>query len=103
MSGYKKRFTLCVSKGVSIPATLIKGDTPGGFMAVSAGVHSREYVGIRAVTRMASSLTPGQIKGTVLFLHCVNYEGFIKRTPDTMTDGLNLNSVFPGEGMAAPR
>ena len=97
MSGYKKRFTLCVSKGVSIPATLIKGDTPGGFMAVSAGVHSREYVGIRAGTRMASSLTPGQIKGTVLFLHCVNYEGFIKRTPDTMADGLNLNSVFPGE------
>lgn len=88
---------------IAIPATLICGRLPGKTITISAGVHSREYIGIEALIRLAQELTPEAMRGTILLLHCCNYEGFLSRSPDIMPqDGKNLNRAFPGAEDGTP-
>lgn len=88
---------------IAIPATLICGRLPGKTITISAGVHSREYIGIEALIRLAQELTPEAVRGTILLLHCCNYEGFLSRSPDIMPqDGKNLNRAFPGAEDGTP-
>lgn len=96
--GKKSRTWLSVyDTGLVIPATIIQGAKPGGALALSAGVHSREYVGIQALTELAELLSAQDISGTVTILHACNYEGFVQRSADVFAqDGKNLNRVFPG-------
>lgn len=87
---------------LAIPATLIDGDREGAVCVISAGVHSREYVGMLSAMELAKKLEPEKTAGRVLILHCCNYSGFIARSPDTVPeDGMNLNRVFPGDGAAS--
>ena len=82
---------------MTIPATLICGRETGKTITVSAGVHSREYIGIEALIRLAQELTPENVQGTILLLHCCNYDGFLSRSADVVPhDGKNLNREFPG-------
>ena len=94
----KKKILLHVPKtGMTIPATLICGRETGKTITVSAGVHSREYIGIEALIRLAQELTPENVQGTILLLHCCNYDGFLSRSADVVPhDGKNLNREFPG-------
>ena len=96
----KKHITFPVpGTDMSIPATIICGSVPGKTITISAGVHSREYIGIEAVIRLAQELVPEMVQGTVLLLHCCNYAGFISRSSDVVPfDGKNLNRAFPGDG-----
>lgn len=67
-------------------------------ITISAGVHSREYVGMEAVNRLAKELDPKQIHGQIRLIHAINYNGLIKRSADVFPeDGKNLNRVFPGD------
>lgn len=80
-----------------IPVTRIQGIRAGETITLSAGVHSREYIGIQALSVLAEQLKPEQISGTILILHCCNYEGFIRRSADVFpADHKNLNRCFPG-------
>ncbi len=90
--------------GLTIPATILHGRRPGKKITLAAGVHSREYIGIQALTELANELQPEALTGTVVILHCCNYEGFFCRSSDVFPqDGKNLNRVFPGraDGTAA--
>ena len=88
---------------ITIPATLIYGRKTGKAITVSAGVHSREYIGIETLIRLAQELTPEMVQGTILLLHCCNYKGFLSRSSDVMPqDGKNLNRVFPGAADGTP-
>ena len=79
------------------------GRLPGKTITISAGVHSREYIGIEALIRLAQELTPEMVRGTILLLHCCNYKGFLSRSPDIMPqDGKNLNRSFPGAEDGTP-
>lgn len=100
----KKQLTYHVpDTDIEIPATLICGKLPGKTITISAGVHSREYIGIGALIRLAQELTPEKMRGTILLLHCCNYEGFLSRSPDVMPqDGRNLNRSFPGAADGTP-
>ncbi len=97
-SGVKERIDLKIyDTGLIIPATVIRGREKGGQITFSAGVHSREYIGIDALRRLADELDPSKINGTVVILHCINYDGFISRSADVFPqDGKNLNREFPG-------
>lgn len=96
--GTKSRICMKIyDTGLVIPATVIHGDRIGGQITLTAGIHSREYIGIQALTRLAGELQPREIAGTVVILHCCNYDGFLRRSPDVFPqDGKNLNRVFPG-------
>ncbi|MBS1407631.1 MAG: succinylglutamate desuccinylase, partial [Oscillospiraceae bacterium] len=72
-------------------------------ITISAGVHSREYIGIETLILLGQELTPEMMRGTILLLHCCNYEGFLSRSSDVMPqDGKNLNRVFPGAADGTP-
>ena len=94
----KKQYVFNVPKtGMTIPATLICGGELGQTITISAGVHSREYIGVETLIRLAQELTPDTVRGTILLLHCCNYDGFISRSADVVPhDGKNLNREFPG-------
>ena len=82
---------------LSYPETVIYGARTGKYVTVSAGVHSREYIGIEAVKRLALELAPEQICGELHLIHALNYSGLISRSPDVCPeDGENLNRAFPG-------
>lgn len=100
----KERVTYAVpGTTLTIPATVITGRQPGRTLTISAGVHSREYVGVQALTELAALLAPENICGRVILLHSCNYEGLIKRSPDTVpADGGNLNQAFPGDANGSP-
>ena len=100
----KKQVTYRVpDTDIAIPATLICGQEQGETITISAGVHSREYIGIEALIRLGQELTPEMMRGTILLLHCCNYKGFLSRSSDIMPqDGKNLNRVFPGAADGTP-
>lgn len=93
----ERRFTEVPGTTLRFPETIIYGDPAGMRITVSAGVHSREYVGIRAITKLAQSLDADRICGTLRLVHAFNYDGFICRSSDVFpADGRNLNREFPG-------
>lgn len=94
----KRRFLASdAGTGISLPVTLICGSGEGETIILSAGVHSREYIGIQALTELAREISPENVRGRVIILHCCNYEGLIRRSADVMPqDGVNLNRAFPG-------
>ena len=100
----KKQVTYNVpDTDITIPATLLCGIKTGKSITVSAGVHSREYIGIETLIRLAQELTPEMVRGTILLLHCCNYKGFLSRSSDVMPqDRKNLNRVFPGASDGTP-
>ena len=79
-----------------LPVTELTGAKEGETITLSAGVHSREYAGVQALTELAQELDPRQVRGTIRLLHCCNYEGFLRRSADVVPqDGKNLNREFP--------
>ena len=99
MNGKKiQRFVSVPQTDVTYPETVIIGAREGKTVTISAGVHSREYVGMEAVNRLASELEPEQICGRLRLIHAVNYNGLIRRSSDVCPeDGKNLNRAFPGD------
>lgn len=82
---------------LEIPICELSGRKPGPHLTLTAGVHSREYVGMEALLRLAGSLSAEQLSGKLTILPICNYDGLICRSADVMpADGLNLNRVFPG-------
>lgn len=99
----KRHFVDVPATGLSYPETVIYGASPGKHVTVSAGVHSREYVGIEAVRRLAESINPADICGELHLIHAFNYDGFIRRSCDVFpADGKNLNREFPGKADGSP-
>ena len=96
--GTKRQLEICPNvEGYRIPATFIAGARPGKSLLITAGTHSCEYPAIPAVIRLAREIDPGEIRGNVLIVHCVNTSGFRLRTDAFVPeDGGNLNRDFPG-------
>ena len=66
----------------AIPLTVIDGSSEGKSVLISAGVHSRECVGIEASRRLAQRLDPEKICGQVVIAHSCNYTGFVSHSDD---------------------
>ncbi len=83
---------------VRMPVTVVRGADEGPVVLVTGGVHGGEYPGIEAAIRLARSLEPEQVRGTVVAVHPVSLPAFHARqqylVPD---DGKNLNRQFPGK------
>ncbi len=72
-------------------------------MAVTSGIHGGEYAGIPALRRVATSLEPSEVTGTLVSVLVANTAAFFARSVYyTPPDGLNLNRVFPGDPLGSP-
>jgi predicted deacylase len=81
-----------------IPVTVINGAARGPALAVIAGNHGYEYPPILAAQRLASAISPQNLKGRVVIVHVANMPSFLKRTIYySPIDGKNLNRVYPGK------
>lgn len=94
----RTEYTLEVEPGKTISVIVIKGANPGKTLAVSAGVHGCEYVGIQTAKHLASIIQPETISGTLVLLPLLNIEGFLRGCRQVMPeDGKDLNRAFPGD------
>ncbi|MDO4321464.1 MAG: M14 family metallopeptidase [Lachnospiraceae bacterium] len=101
--GEKKQAILDTGiEGYRLPATMICGKEEGKTVVVTACIHGDEYPGTAAVIRLARKLEAQEVKGNLLFIHCVNMGGFWGRSRVLPEDGFNLNSDYPGKAEGTP-
>lgn len=94
---YEETILAVPGTALTLPAFHFRGEAGGPRLLLTAGVHSREYIGMEALLRLAADLRQMPLWGEVLILPLMNYNGLIQRSPDIFPeDGLNLNRVFPG-------
>ncbi len=89
-----------------MPAAVIRGRRPGPTLAITAGIHAAEYVGIASAVRLAREADPEVLRGTLIVVLMVNTPGFYERSMYTNPrDGKNINRTFPGDpaGSASQR
>jgi len=80
-----------------MPITVITGAQTGPTLLVLAGIHGSEYSPIIATQRLAPSIDPKTISGSVIFVHIANMPAYLGRTIYiSPVDNKNLNRVFPG-------
>src|SRR5947209_4036305 len=75
---------------VAVPVIAINGAHDGPRVAVTAGVHGAEYVGIEAARRLGTELDPAEVRGSVLVVPIVNTTSFHRRA--IYTSGLDDNN-----------
>lgn len=100
-SGEKKQGILeAVNCDAGMPVTLIHGIAPGQTVAITAGIHGGEYVGIAAAVQLAQELDPKSVSGKIAIVHVADAEAFYFRAQYyDPRDGKNLNRVFPGRAL----
>jgi predicted deacylase len=82
---------------VRMPYIVANGIRPGVVLTVLSGIHAVECAPVEAVLRLARSVEPMEISGTLVLVPIVNTEGFHARKPyGNQLDHLNQNKVFPG-------
>ncbi|GAB5551782.1 MAG: hypothetical protein Sapg2KO_13730 [Saprospiraceae bacterium] len=85
---------------VKMPTTVIVGTKPGKNILITGGVHGGEYPCIETAIRLAKSLEPEEVQGTLVIIHPVNTPAFAARLQYYGPyDGKNLNRVFPGKAL----
>lgn len=96
--GERKRVQIPVPDAQPIEAILFCGAQAGKTLAVTAGVHGCEYVGIEAVRRLSQTLDLAKLHGNVICVPLVNTQGFFQGVKQIVPeDNKNLNRAFPGD------
>jgi hypothetical protein len=87
---------------VKMPYIVINGAKDGKTLTILGGVHAVECAPVEAIYRLADSIDPAEVSGTVILVPIVNTEGFHARKPyHNILDHLNQNRVFPGDADAS--
>jgi len=82
---------------IRVPVVVINGAADGPVFAVTAGVHGAEYPGIEAAIRLTRTISPADVKGTVIIVPIVTLPSFQRRAVYVNPlDGVNPNRTFPG-------
>lgn len=88
---------------LEMPLTLINGVADGPLVAVTAGLHGTEYVGIATALDLIKSITPQNVSGGVVIVPIVNVPGYEWRAKctcpieDDYSGTQNINRLFPGK------
>ena len=80
-----------------IPMILIEGARPGPTLLLEACTHGDEQEGALAALRIAAEYgESGDFAGTLAIIPALNAEAFSQFSRSSITDGNNLNRVYPG-------
>jgi uncharacterized protein len=80
---------------VSLPVRVVHGRDPGPIVWVSAAIHGDEVTGVEVIRRLLATLSPKQLRGTVVAVPVVNVLGFMAGDR-YLPDRRDLNRSFPG-------
>ncbi len=78
------------------PLIVINGERPGPVMCFTSAVHGDELNGIEISRRVLEKLTTQALRGTVVSMPIVNFEGFL-RLDRHIGSRWDLNRFFPGD------
>lgn len=87
---------------VALDVFVCRGRRPGPTALVVGGIHGDEYEGPAAVWRLAASLRPDDVAGTVILIPVASPPAWEAGTRVTPPDGVNLARVFPGSADGSP-
>lgn len=94
----KQSFVIRVSDELSIQGIQICGEKEGKTLALTAGVHGCEYVGIQAIKELMQEIDPQELCGNLILIPLINEAGFYAGAKQIVPqDGQNLNRCFPGD------
>jgi predicted deacylase len=82
---------------VDLLVGVINGIEKGPVVSITGGLYSTIYPGVDACIRLFNELDPIKLKGTVLVVPVVEITGFQKVMDKSPIDGLNPNTLFPGD------
>lgn len=88
---------------LDMPLTLINGAHDGPLIAITAGIHGTEYVGIAAALDLIRSIDPQDVSGGLVIVPVVDIPGFEWRSKctcpieDDYIGTQNINRLFPGK------
>ena len=84
-----------------VPVVVIKGAQPGPRLLLSAGIHGDELNGIAVLHRLAATVDPAKLAGTLTLVPGLNPPGLLQSTrqwtPDWSRSAPNLNRELPGK------
>lgn len=84
-----------------VPVVVVKGAQAGPRLMLTAGIHGDELSGIAVLHRLAASIEPAQLAGTVTLVPGLNPPGLMQSsrgfTPDWTRSAANLNREMPGK------
>lgn len=84
-----------------VPVVVVKGAQPGPRLMLTAGIHGDELNGIAVLHRLAATIDPAQMAGTVTMVPGLNPPGLMQSsrqwTPDWSRGAPNLNREMPGK------
>ena len=87
-----------VDAATNIPVIVINGANPGPKVALVAGSHGTEYASIIALEKLARSVQPAELSGTLIIVPLINLGSFTQKVPHVNpTDGKNMNRMYPGK------
>jgi uncharacterized protein len=81
---------------VYAPVAIAHGRRSGPVVYIGAGTHGDELNGIECARRLAVSIDPQAVRGTVVIVPIHNVLSFLAKRRETPWDGLNVNRSFPG-------
>src|SRR6202167_3393414 len=86
-----------VDAPTNIPVIVIQGAKAGPKLALVAGAHGTEYASIIALEKLAQSVSPVALSGTVIIVPLINLASFNQKVPHVNpVDGKNMNRMYPG-------
>ncbi|WP_171654369.1 succinylglutamate desuccinylase/aspartoacylase family protein [Paenibacillus foliorum] len=88
-----------------LPVLEISGSEEGPALLILAGVHGDEYEGVDVILRLFHSLSPEEVKGSLLMIPTANPYAYLGGSRTSPEDTMNLARVFPGsqEGTVTER
>lgn len=87
-----------VDAATNIPVIIIHGTKPGPKLALVAGSHGTEYASIIALEKLAQSISPSELSGTLIIVPLINLASFSQKVPHVNpVDGKNMNRLYPGD------
>lgn len=84
-----------------VPVIVIRGSSPGPRLLLTAGLHGDELNGIDVIHKIANTLSPESMAGTIVAVPGINIPGLMRKTrgftPSDDAAGANLNRAMPGK------
>lgn len=77
------------------PVVVLHGVRPGPVLCLTAGIHGDELNSVEIVRRVANTVDPADLGGTLITVPVVNLFGF-SRSSRYLPDRRDLNRYFPG-------
>src|SRR5262245_2006500 len=65
---------------LTIPVAVVEGARPGPTLAVTAGMHAGEYVGVHAAIRLLRSVDPSELRGRLIVVPVTSTRAFMMRS-----------------------